>query len=196
MAGVTSDTMSMVCCVAGLHPAKVGETTVGRRSRLWALAQAYLPEMSEQEVAELVVAMLGSESVKEKAPPELTRKVLPELDVDEVKNFQHVTQKLDDDFVKEALEMVGRRTPADKKRMENKTPDSIKGLRPTDHPTRCKLVWDRGLSAFEAYYPCGKPKPSTAQRYGQGKSMFASLKHCVDYVWMNHDEKGCVESLA
>jgi hypothetical protein len=182
-----------MCITLDLDVIRTGErsNTIGRRSRLLALVKAFMPGMSPQEQTQLVVDILGSEDAPERCPDKLTKKALDQLDPEEQQgNFKSLREGLQDKEIKEYVAKAVQRTAADKKVASNTTPDSIKGLRPPEAPTRCMLVWDVGLGSFEGYYPLGKPRASTSSKWGGSTSQLAALHHCVNYVWKQHADKG------
>jgi hypothetical protein len=95
MRDVTNNDLGLMCIALGLRPVKMGEKSIGRRSRLWSLIHKLLPEMSVEDVALLIVEMIGSEKKNtETFPEQLALKCLGGLAADELKDFNAVQTKL------------------------------------------------------------------------------------------------------
>ena len=105
LAGVTSNDIRLFCLTLSLRPQRVGERNVGRRSRLWALVRALLPDLSLDEASKIVQEMLGSDSKEydegSSANKGLLLECLRELDSDEQRTtFSSLKSKLEDDAFK------------------------------------------------------------------------------------------------
>jgi hypothetical protein len=95
MRDITNNDLGLMCNVLGLRPVKMWEKSIGRRSRLWALVQKLLLEMSVEDVAVFITEMIGSEKKNtETFPEQLTLKCLGGLAADELKDFNTAQTKL------------------------------------------------------------------------------------------------------
>lgn len=173
---------------------KFAEKTITKKSLIWSLLLAVLPDVEQSEKLELFLKLSGAKHVS-MVPDEITDHALKSMEPDEVRNqFEGLKQTIDRRLVDKRFRETIKRQTGEHKAKEHMTPDVIKKLRP---PWNCTLVLDAGpRSSFEAYYPAGRPSKSTSMKYDSNdRSKLASLTFCVEYLWRNHLEKNRVSRL-
>jgi hypothetical protein len=90
------------------------------------------------------------------------------------------------------VESAKRQVVDDRKKAEHETPTCIKSLKPLHKGVW--LTWDFGQSAFEAYYPAGRPTKSCG--FGwlgpncRASNTLHALELSLNFLWDNHRDKG------
>jgi hypothetical protein len=191
MVGIDDKDLSMFCLCLKLVVTKIGEKTVGRRSRLFALINHCFPGWTDEDKVNLLIALMAQHKVSECGPKDLILAAIKQLDPDEQNtSFKSVKEKLEQEEITDDLKKT-RKTAGEKKAAELSTPQLIKNLRPTG-VLRVYLVLDKGLCAFEGYYPRGKPKASTSASWGTSRTQLEALTMVVGWLWEQHKKAGQV----
>ena len=176
---------------------KFAEKTVTKKSLVWSLIMAVLPEVEQSQKLDLLLCITGAKQKPDMVPDEITDHALKSMGDEEGRNqFEGLKNRIDRRIIDKRFQQSATRAVGDRKAREHFTPECIKQLRP---PWKCTLVLDAPKSSFEAYYPNGRPSKSTSMKYDEAtggseseRSRLAALSFCVEYLWRNHSEKGRV----
>jgi hypothetical protein len=186
--GITGVHLQLMVSVTGVSIKAKGERRVTRRSRLWALAQGYLPDWTEVQIQELVNDLLKSEHVQQMTSANMLS-VLKNLDADDGSYFTDLTEILEEKLIAGKVEKMLRDNKGNKPRVFD-TPQCILDLAPLDAPTGCRVVMQPSRRCFEAYYPDCEPQESIARTWHVRRAPLNALRFCVDFLWAEHERRG------
>ena len=197
MLSVTEQRLRIILLGIKASVIKIAEKTVTKKSLVWSLIMAVLPDVDQSKKLDLLLSITGAKQKPDMVPDEITDQALKSMGDEEVKNqFEGLKNRIDRRLIDKRFQESAKRTVGDRRAREHFTPECIKDLRP---PWNCTLVLDAPKSCFEAYYPAGRPTKSTSMTYDEAavgteseRSKLAALTFCVEYLWRNHNEKGRV----
>ena len=183
---------------------KIGEKTIGHRSRLMCLATQFLPEYSDADRADIVSMMMApSGKVDIDVNKSVIMDALKHLEESDRKSFKDTIDSFEDnereELITKRLEQMSR------KDAEAATPEVVKELLPADKPPGARIVLDVCVNCFEAYYPkisaSGEVQPdkkgySISRSFVQKWTYEKALQQCVDFIFTHYFKHGGVAILA
>ena len=193
MLGITEEHLrSMMAVLQAPVVRRDGEKGISKRTLVWSLILKEFPDKTIEEQGDMWLRLVGEPAKDLGAPAPLLKKCLESLPPDEQQyDFKPLREKLDRIEMEQRWSEFQTRQRSSQKTKEYETPDCLKKLSPVHSGAR--LVFDQNATAFEAYYPAGKPTRSVSMSWSGARTMdrnpLTCLMYCVDHLWNNHIEK-------
>ena len=190
--GITELVLRSILTIQGAQvQKKPGEKSVTKRTLLWSVICAEFANKTVEEQSRIFLSFYKETTKSSVVPDEIMSKALEHLPFDEVQSdFKGIKDRLEQLDVEQRFKEVLHREKGEKARVEYETPDAIKRLKPSQG-VKTVLCMDRRNSAFEAYYPGGRPTRSVSCSWlVEGRDQYSALSFCVQYLWKNQHDKG------